>query len=109
MQTDKTNARAVKGMGIGRVGGVDGIGIIKEDLSAEVPFTPNSEDGELTTWAKMACSANMWAVTPRKREPTMSPDRTRNEQGVPKDSREMGAKGVMVRGGPSSARCWLQT
>ena len=55
-------------MGIGWVGGVDGIGIIKEDLSAEVPFTPNSEDGELTTWAKMACSANMWAVTRRKRE-----------------------------------------
>lgn len=32
--------------------GVDVTGVIKEDLSAEVPFTPNSEDGELTMGGK---------------------------------------------------------
>lgn len=43
----KKKDRAVKGIGIGVWGGetgAGGIGVIKEDLSAEVPFMLNSED-----------------------------------------------------------------
>jgi hypothetical protein len=62
----KTNTRTVKGLGKGRSwvgrcnqGGPPSRGTIE----------PNSEDGELAIWPKMACPAKVWVMTSRLKEP----------------------------------------